>query len=298
MDLLDLTGSVTHVLFSAQPLDTYVHWYVRFLKKNEQRDVLVIDRSETDADGFFEQASMSFLGQSRTIVVKDTETSAHDLKKFDAYLKAYTGPNTIILFTQRALYQKQAHQLPELVTRDEFTTLAKVSTVTLAPVYVDAVFAHKKSYTWDAAYLLLHYGILIGQRTEVFFNSWYHRICKPEQSLFALSGHFFARDIRSFLKVWYAIKPNYTVEFWVSFWSEQFWQALIFIECAQQGSVAQGKKLAYRLPFSFFQKDYRRYSSKQLAALHERLYRIDHDLKNGREGENALTLLLVQACLE
>ena len=77
------------------------------------------------------------------------------------------------------------------------------------------------------------------------------------------------------------MKNHYAPEFWIAFFSEQLWQASIYVQYVSQNNAAEGRKYAYRLPFSFFQKDYKKYTLEQFARAHDFLYAIDHGTKNG-----------------
>ena len=43
----------------------------------------------------------------------------------------------------------------------------------------------------------------------------------------------------------------------------------------------QAKTMAFRLPFSFIQTDWKKYAPAELRAAHDFVYGMDHQLKNG-----------------
>ena len=58
-------------------------------------------------------------------------------------------------------------------------------------------------------------------------------------------------------------------------------QALIYVQRARREGMLEAKKGTYRLPFSFLNKDWQKYSPDSLVAAHDALYRFDYNLKHG-----------------
>ena len=114
-----------------------------------------------------------------------------------------------------------------------------------------------------------------------FFSSWFDRIVEQKQSLFALSNYFFAKDSKNFYAAWRSVAADYPPEFWIAFWAEQLWQAMIFVTLAQTEDLSVAKKSVSRLPFAFMYKDWRKYSVADLTQAHALLYAIDYANKNG-----------------
>ena len=113
------------------------------------------------------------------------------------------------------------------------------------------------------------------------FLQFIEKIMGPEGSLFVLSQHFFAKERALFFEMWRAIEQNFPPEFWVAHWSEQLWQASLFIIQAKDQGPLAARKGINRLPFSFMQRDWKRYTPRELCAAHNFLYSVDYGLKNG-----------------
>jgi hypothetical protein len=103
----------------------------------------------------------------------------------------------------------------------------------------------------------------------------------PELSLFTLSQYFFARDGMRFFKQWSILKDQYAAPFWISFWSEQLWRASSFIELSEQHNFAEAKRISFKLPFSFIQRDWKNVTVQELKRAHDVLYHCDCAIKNG-----------------
>src|SRR5205807_225901 len=92
--------------------------------------------------------------------------------------------------------------------------------------------------------------------------------------------YFFSKQKSNFFSLWGELRLQYPDEFWVVFWSEQLWQAIVFCEEASRNGAARAKSLVNRLPFSFMQKDWQSYKNDELISAHDFLYSIDYSLKN------------------
>lgn len=144
------------------------------------------------------------------------------------------------------------------------------------------IFAKTGVLSLEQAVRLTDYALVLGARhQEAFVSNWLHIIAKPESSLFQLSSALFARDTRSFWTQWKQITPDYEFPFWLSYFSDQFFRAYFFLVYRQEGNLELAKKISYRLPFSFIQRDFRKHTPAQLLAAHTRLCELDHHLKTG-----------------
>lgn len=242
----------------------------------------IINLADCDFEDFFAQLSITFLGQTALYALKDGDITPTERKKLDLFLKDYSGPHTLYFFTQQPQYEKNALIIDAVITQKTFQELALISNKkALAPSFTEKLFSYRATYAFDESLTLIEYADLLGARHELFFVEWLDRILVDEISLFTLSQYFFSKQKQLFLSEWSRLKDNYPVEFWVSYFSEQLWQASIYIHFAQAGKALEGKRYAYRLPFSFFQKDYKKYTVEQLTQAHQFLYSVDHGLKNG-----------------
>lgn len=142
------------------------------------------------------------------------------------------------------------------------------------------IFKRNKTISFDSAWLLIHYSIVLGSSIDTFVHTWLDAIVEPEKSLFALSGAFFARKSSLFFGLWHAIKDDYPTAFWTTYWSEQLVRAYFYITHMQEQNIVEAKKVAYRLPFSFIQKDWHVITLPLLQKTHDVLYTLDYNSKN------------------
>ncbi len=230
--------------------------------------------------------SMSFLGDSQWYVLKDfSELTAVVQKKYYSYLTSYTGPHHVVCIVDETFEIKDSLQCIDIsgeLSRSLFSRLCLFihPGASHNPHFVNTLFEYCKSISLDVAFMFVHYAQFLGRNQDLFFKTWLQRIIEPESSLFTLSQHFFAKDVTRFLGLWSKMMKLYPDEFWVSYWSEQLWQAAIFLQMADKRDLSL-KKFVNRLPFSFMQKDWRLYSLDELKQAHSFLYDTDFQLKNG-----------------
>lgn len=67
--------------------------------------------------------------------------------------------------------------------------------------------------------------------------------------------------------------------FWFAFWDEQVWQVTFSVTPAKTQGFDVTKK-AYRLPFSFINKDSKRFNADNLTQAYQFSYKLDNNLKN------------------
>lgn len=232
------------------------------------------------------QLEMSFLDMHNIYWLTgiDQLDEKKQLKIFN-YCNTYTGPHILIVCINES-YVPGSHKY--VVTLDtlgkaEFNELALL----LYPAYAQRsiklsayIFKQYKTIPFDSAWLLVHYSILLGVSIESFVQDWLDNILAPEKSLFTLSSAFFARKSIPFFTLWEKIKDEYPGVFWTTYWSEQFIRAYFYIALMQDQNTVEAKRIAYRLPFSFIQKDWHKVTLPELQKAHDLLYTMDHNNKN------------------
>lgn len=235
---------------------------------------------------------MSFLGEQQIYFLGDLNKCSTSLV---SYCQNYQGPHLIIYCCSQTTHQPTTLQIPLPSTLNaEMYALLSEQFVSLPKdvQFFNEVSRSIKNIDLDTACILMHYQQLVGKRYQEFTQKWLPNILPANTSLFSLATHFFARDKEAFLVGWQAISPQYPEEFWVSYWSEQLWQASLFINNATTMGPEKAAKMSNRLPFSFVQRDWKKYSSKRLAKSHEELLTIDIQLKNGASFKQIETWLL------
>ncbi len=252
------------------------------LKRSYNLAYYTIFLQDVDMDELFVQLSVTLLGDRAVFALKDGDLSVASRKKIDAFLKEYTGPHDVFFFTYDPSYKKNAYKADISISKKDFQTIVSLTApMNIASSFISQLYKTRDTYTFDEAVMFIRYADLLGGRHDLFFSEWYPRLLADDISLFTLSTYFFAQQKSSLVAEWNRLKNKYPVEFWISFFSEQLWQASLYLRLARQGRAVEAKRYAYRLPYSFFQKDYKRYSLNSLAQAHKFLYLIDYGLKNG-----------------
>jgi hypothetical protein len=278
--IVNFVTPLFHPLFFSALLD--------FAKKSSKRPVTLFDLTEHTATAIRSQLEMSFLGNSSCYILTPGPDLASLDSQLSAYLATYTGIHQLILFTKPE-EQLDAREgiifvnIDATLDRELYRIVLswKAGEASIDLRFVDELFRRTETVALDVAIIMMHYQLLLGKNSEQFFAKWFDRIIVPKKSLFILSQYLFAGDVKRFYSAWPAVAQDYPIEFWLAFWSEQLWQAIIFITTARREDLAAAKKLVSRLPFSFMQKDWQRFSPEVLISAHNQLYQIDYAQKNG-----------------
>ena len=243
--------------------------------------------SRMDSDNYVStMASLqtTFLGnESWYWLASDDGLSKKVSDVWHAYLAAYKGPNKLFFFTTRPIKATKARvvvKLPATVDYKLFLTLSTMMGLQQEP-FADQIYRFHKEIPLETAVLLAQYGSLVGKNGNLFVEEWLHKLLVPENSLFSLSQALFAKQSRSFFRQWKQVGHTYGTPFWIAFWAEQFWQAYAYVRLHKAGKGMDANRVAYRLPFSFKNRDWRFHSLGALQQAHHRLYEIDFHLKNG-----------------
>lgn len=232
------------------------------------------------------QLETSFLGSSMFYWVKNIdELDAATQKAWLSYIKKYQGPHCVFywsLMRHESSEGQLSIELPATVDQQLYKTLYTYfyPTSSFDETFVSRLYEQNQKLTLDDVCLLMGYQAVVGRKSENFFAHWLPKLITPEKSLFTLSQHLFARQPALFLQQWKSLKHDFPDEFWVAYWSEQLWQAAFFVMRARQQGYDVAKKAAYKLPFSFINRDWQKYSQESLIDAHQFLYRLDYNLKN------------------
>ena len=236
------------------------------------------------------QLRMSFLGSRLLYFVKNTHLLPLAEKRlWSQYLTTYEGPHCLLVYdSPRSPTETMLTiELPEKVDSMLYSLLFRFfhPEAPLDTGFVRKLFMQQPTITLEAAVTLMSYQTVIGKNADLFFKDWFARIQSPQKSLFQLSQYFFAQQPQQFFNYWKGCKEDYPEEFWVNYWSEQLWQAVLFISRAHTEGIESAKEQAYRLPFSFIERDWKRYTPQSLVNAHQFLYQFDYTLKNSIESQ-------------
>jgi hypothetical protein len=265
------------------------------LKKQHAQPVQTIQEGESYAS-ILHRLESSFLGMTSIYWLGDLQRYDQAMReKLTAYIESYQGPNIIMVYlvsyTGKTSKQRALIDLSAQITKkniQELCVLFGNGRVRTAP----DLSAYEKQLTLDRICLLIQYLSVVGSGVRDFNEQWLSYVIVPEQSLFTLSQYFFARDGMRFFKQWSTVKDLYAAPFWISFWSEQLWRASLFIQLSEQHNFAEAKRISYKLPFSFIQRDWKKVTADELKRAHDVLYQCDYAIKNGGD-ENVLEMFYV-----
>ncbi len=249
-----------------------------------------LDSETLSVSEIISKLEMSFLGMRGYYWLRDISVlAAKDRKQLLAYLEQYQGPHNLIFFTSEAIPAKKPQQwllvsLEKTLNQQHFVRLFALENPTAArramPM-ISALFARYATLSLDNACMMMRYLSLVSPHDTPFFTQWVDELLVQDQSLFTLTTHFFARDTQKFFAAWATMKDLYAEPFWLTFWSEQLWRSAHYISFMQRKDVAEAKKIGFRLPFSFMQRDWKKSRTDELIAAHDFIYAMDHGFKNG-----------------
>jgi len=261
--------------------------FLQFLKKTISDSLQTIDCAQEELSVISAQLATSFLG-NKTVFWFTNIAAAKPKKKKQllSILKSYKGPNAVLFFLDETVACTKRDfdcvlQLPPKIDQKQCAEFAAVLSKPIAPKTVRALFAKSSAIDLDKACLLVQYVALLGKNTEDFTAQWLHQLVEPEHSLQSLSGSLFAKNSKKFFSLWQQLGPDYPPQFWISFWSEQFWRAFYFMQYSHNKQFIEAKRISFRLPYSFINGDWRRLKADQLRDAHKLLYAVDCSLKNG-----------------
>ncbi len=290
----------TLVYFYSKEYCSLLSWYLRnFLVNSTENKFNILSLEDSTEQKFNAELYVSFLGNNTYYwVVTRLALLAGKQARFKNYILNYDGPHSLFLYDTLgtsgqddllAIKNKQHCfiKFPEKVNRILYKDLYMLlfNSSTFNNTFVDFLFRNKEYISLEDACQFMGYQSVIGSNSKKFFMLWSPYITKSEKSLFLLSQYFFERNKRLFFDYWIKIFQDYPVEFWIAFFSDLLWQAVIFLEHANTKNLNNfkasfSKKQFTRLPFSFINKDWKKYSSAFLQQAHADLYTIDYNHKN------------------
>lgn len=257
--------------------------FFRRLEALQSKKYQMIDGAESEFPELCAQLATSFLGQTSSYWLKNISSSDARTKKL---LFSYQGPHQLAFFIDEEVTIEQSLamviKIESTVTKEQYQELYTWLYGQAAhQTTLDSLFAKQAIMPLETACLLMQYQPVVGRHLKDFTEQIVEKLVVPEKSLFLLSQLFFSKNSSEFFKLWHLVEIDYPQEFWVVYWSEQLWQAYIFIQALPTQGPVEAKKLVYRLPFSFMQKDWKLYKSTELINAHDFLYTLDHYNKNG-----------------
>ncbi len=267
----------------------FIPFFLKRVQSIKNITINYIDIDNTDINIVKSKLEMSFLGQKSYFWLGNlSDISEKKRKELNNYLNSYAGNNIIFAFTNSDLIDEKKNnfvidcdfvfnfeQLKNLVIFFD----PNISKNTLYSL--EKLFKNLKKINLDQAYILNRYTILLGTKTEEFTNKWRDKVLTFDESIFNLSKHFFSKDTKSFYNSFDTMSKEYQSIFWISFWSEQLFRSWAYLNFKMAKNEVEAKKIAYKLPFSFINYDWKKTSISELANAHNFIYNIDYNMKNG-----------------
>ncbi len=231
----------------------------------------------------------SFLGTTTLYWLRNVSDLDRSTKRaLISSCAVYQGPHKIILFlTDDDTIPAPSWlcvEVPEMVGKEEALLIALLYSYEISASRVAALFdSFGSAYMQlppDTICMFLYYAALMGKQESDL--SWYvQKLIIPKQSLFSVSQYFFEKNGHALYALWSTVLDQYELVFWSSFWSDQLWRATEYIEKMREGMLTEKNKKELRLPFSFTQKTWQKYTVAELQRAHEYVYDLDVRFKSG-----------------
>lgn len=256
----------------------------RILNKKQPGSMVSINHTN-DVVAIQAGLQSSFLGQTGCYILGSLDDLPRaKQEQWKTFLKSYQGPHTVLFFSNK-LSSFSSHwtrvEVPSVLNFVTAQSLATEYAPQLQKQFLDDLYMYTNGVSLDTFMVLLQYGMLVGKNSKQFFMDFLPKLVVSESSLFSLSQAWFGKQPRQFYRQWNKVRLSYSSQFWIVYWSEQLWRAACFVDLQNNKKPLEAKKVSYRLPFSFINRDWSRYTRAELIAAHNQLYDIDFQSKNG-----------------
>lgn len=304
--------ALTYLLQTAEFSYSVIHFYgqtlpyqlIFFLYQQLKRthSIISYNASEVSLSQLKLLIATEFLGQSSLVWLTHVEdlTPAKQ-EALHQLLANYEGPHKIFFYSNHELLIKKKSTIDIFIPlAADVLMLGTLSSLILKEKknkyepFLLGVTKKYQQFAWDEAYNLIMYAQLLGKTDERFNSLWLPKLVESPHSLFILSQHFFSFKDKDFFHVWHSLINYYSEQFWIFYWSDQLTRAAAYCYYINKKDSVSAKKIGYRLPFSFIQKDWRNHTSSSLAQAHNYIYKIDYRFKNGNDGWLGLELFYLK----
>ncbi len=249
--------------------------------------------NSTDKKQLQANLQQSFLGQKSFYWLGEYNFKGKDQNKLLDFLTVYKEPHFIAFFLNDEiisckissnLKKNTVINMQDIIDESIFKKILKLFDLNFSNEKLKFVskFFKQTPPRLDQVCMLMQYLELINSKaTNIFYNYLMSTILEMQTPLTLLSQYFFSRQIKPFLKIWSTIYNEYPEMFWISFWSEQIWRAYYVVKFLKQKNYTQARRVSFRLPFTFINKDWKNFCPNSLARQHQFLYNNDFKLKKG-----------------
>jgi hypothetical protein len=228
-------------------------------------------------------STLSFSGQTTYWLQDFHESSDKKQSEMFQYLRTYEGTHRILFFSDKVPTGFDCIELPQNITPQDFSKIRFLISENLQDKsnFAAQMGMYADYLSLDSLCLFAYYELVLGKNSDEFFTHWITRIIDPTNSLFVLSQYFFSKKSKPFFRQWATISEHYIPTFWASFWADQIWRAYMYVDLMKQKKYIEAKKVQYKLPFSFINRDWSGYDLAELRNTHQFLTSLDFRLKNG-----------------
>ncbi len=263
---------------------------IAFLQKQNTLVETISLETEDDAAIKVRLSTMGFQGPVFFWFNDIYTVSAKKQRDWINYFKTYTGPHCILFFCNdesSVSSLKNSNNCIDVVLPKE-VSLQDLSTIrflvndktekTNSPVDTGLCM---QVMSLNTLCLLSYYERVAGRNWSLFLKEWGPLLFDSTNSLFLLSQYFFGKKIQPFFSRWSHSYDLYMPPFWPSFWADQLWRAYVYCDLMQKKQYADAKKVQYKLPFSFINRDWSSFTLTELKNAHHYVCALDYSLKNG-----------------
>jgi hypothetical protein len=240
---------------------------------------------------FYATLSQSILGNFSFFWLGNLgeEKDNKSTRDFMQFIVSYQGPHTIAYFTHQVPKNPSSNyvsviNLPKELTYQQCHEMAQFLSIDLdikKESFLKKLLPPSITVDLETSCMLIRYLELISVKYLNDYTQFLANIIGNSPSLSLLSEHFFAKNPQQFFGVWGSIQSSYPEIFWVSFWSEQIWKAYHVRGFLSEKNFVQAKRMGFRLPYSFMNRDWQKSNTKELAQAYDFLYHMDYGLKTG-----------------
>lgn len=257
-----------------------------------------LDLAATDKKTVLATLNQSILGNCAVFWLSNIVSEGIDKGKQDLVnlLLNYQGPHHIIYFLP-----KDAKAIPgktgmvidipgsvNIETLEALFAFFKQDLPLKKKDLLTRMLRENKNLPLDAACMIMNYLELVNVKNLDDFSSYLAHITQTQPSLNQLSEYFFTTNAPSFFSLWAEVEKEYPEMFWLAFWSEQIWKAHHVIGYLNKSDFVNAKRMSFRLPYSFINTHWKKFSQQNLTNLYQQLYLIDTKIKRGSSGDAAL----------
>lgn len=221
------------------------------------------------------QQKMTLLKKLRDLIEKNAtsryffELDARDVETHKALLNEIENVHLI--------------KISDSISFEEFAAMADFFERS-ASVSLQEAYGLRPSMSLDHAIIILEHISCVSRRTFGSFERYLFGLFPSSVQLRDLSEAFWTRNSKKFFTDWERMADEYPDGFWVSYWSTQLFTAFFFIDRSlREGKVTPVGAEHGLSPTFTWKLGWKKYSKAYCVELHDRLYEVDCELKNGSD---------------